>query len=256
MPPNRRFRGLGLIVLLTLFIIFYLSSGPKSTQNSRFYTRTVDALKHRQEAGARQHVIEKEKQRLARVEQLQKEHDVAISALKPGALATETPKPVAGRKIIPGERIVQTRPAHDDNDGVAKVGNVESKPSGPAKKGSVETEEDHRVEEELNDILKKSPIIIFSKSYCRFSKKAKHVLLDLYNITPAPYVVELDKHELGSSLQSALGKSTGRRTVPNVLINGKSIGGGDDVEALHTSDRLISTVSSMGGKRMRAEVKA
>ena len=43
---------------------------------------------------------------------------------------------------------------------------------------------------------------------------------------------------------------TGRRTVPNVLINGKSIGGGDDVEELHDDDKLVSTVSSMGGKRI------
>ena len=43
---------------------------------------------------------------------------------------------------------------------------------------------------------------------------------------------------------------TGRRTVPNILINGRSIGGGDDVEDLHNEDKLMSTVSSMGGKRV------
>lgn len=34
------------------------------------------------------------------------------------------------------------------------------------------------------------------------------------------------------------------------MINGRSIGGGDDVQALHDSDKLASTISSMGGKRM------
>jgi hypothetical protein len=43
---------------------------------------------------------------------------------------------------------------------------------------------------------------------------------------------------------------TGRRTVPNVLINGRSIGGGDDVAALHDSGALIEKIKSMGGKRM------
>lgn len=38
--------------------------------------------------------------------------------------------------------------------------------------------------------------------------------------------------------------------MPNVLINGKSIGGGDDVEALHMKGELASTVKSMGGKRI------
>jgi hypothetical protein len=42
--------------------------------------------------------------------------------------------------------------------------------------------------------------------------------------------------------------------VPNVLINGKSIGGGDDVAALDESDELISKIKEMGGKRIM-EVK-
>ena len=65
---------------------------------------------------------------------------------------------------------------------------------------------------------------------------------------PAPYIVELDKHELGPHLQKLLGKTTGRRTVPNVLVNGKSIGGGDDVEALDRDDELISKIKSIAGK--------
>ncbi len=63
-------------------------------------------------------------------------------------------------------------------------------------------------------------------------------------------MVELDEHKLGTGLQSALERLTGRRTVPNVMINGRSIGGGDDVQQLHEDDQLASTISSMGGKRM------
>ncbi|KAF2083160.1 glutaredoxin, partial [Saccharata proteae CBS 121410] len=113
-----------------------------------------------------------------------------------------------------------------------------------------ESDADHEVDLEFNSILKKSPIIIFSKSYCPYSAKAKRILLDAYKISPPPYVVELDQHPLGPQLQAALAKSTGRRTVPNVLINGKSIGGGDDIEALHNHGKLAETVRSMGGKRI------
>ena len=74
--------------------------------------------------------------------------------------------------------------------------------------------------------------------------------MEQYSIVPAPFVVELDQHEMGPRLQDALQKTTGRKTVPNVLINGKSIGGGDDVELLHTSNELINKVTSMGGKRI------
>ncbi|KAJ5568785.1 hypothetical protein N7450_011271 [Penicillium hetheringtonii] len=101
---------------------------------------------------------------------------------------------------------------------------------------------------ELNYILKRAPVIIFSKSYCPFSKKAKTILLEHYAISPKPFVVELDQHPIGPSLQDLLAQNTGRRTVPNVLVNGKSIGGGDDIAALDQSDELASTLRQMGGK--------
>jgi len=44
--------------------------------------------------------------------------------------------------------------------------------------------------------------------------------------------------------------------VPNVLINGKSIGGGDDVAALDSGGTLVEKIRSMGGKRiMEAKVR-
>lgn len=75
-------------------------------------------------------------------------------------------------------------------------------------------------------------------------------------------------HSMGSHIQAALGRSTNRQTVPNVLIAGKSyalnlpywylgceltecrIGGGDDIEALHNNGELIDKIKNMGGKRM------
>ena len=98
-------------------------------------------------------------------------------------------------------------------------------------------------------------VIIFSKSYCPHSKRAKDILLEKYKIVPAPYVVELDQHELGPGLQSALHKSTGRRTVPNVLISGRSIGGGDDIAQLDQDGELIEKVRKMGGKRIMEATK-
>ncbi|KAK3651192.1 hypothetical protein LTR56_002050 [Elasticomyces elasticus] len=301
MPSSRRMKVTGLIAILTVLIIIYVTNGASNTYNSPFYTRTVEAIQSRQDAEARENVIAEEKSRLDRVERVQKEHDAAILAAaeesgsilkglggdaakaagaeagpekqKPlaqdvkeaasGAVkaagsavseVAEKVKPLAGRKTMQAgnnaadKKVVQTKPASAPaDDGVAKVGNVVTQPTN---KPGPETEEDHRVETELNDILKKGPIIIFSKSYCPYSKKAKHILLDMYTISPPPYVVELDQHELGQGLQGALHKSTGRRTVPNVLINGKSIGGGDDIEALHRDGKLAETLRSMGGKRV------
>ncbi len=94
------------------------------------------------------------------------------------------------------------------------------------------------------------PVIIFSKSYCPYSKKAKSIFLDRYSIVPAPFVVELDEHPLGAALQAELERTTGRRTVPNVLINARSIGGGDEVAELDAQDKLMDKVRTMAGKRI------
>ena len=95
-----------------------------------------------------------------------------------------------------------------------------------------------------------SPVIIFSKTYCPHSKRAKSILLEKYSIVPPPYVCELDTHALGPGLQEALLKATGRRTVPNVLISGRSIGGGDEIAKLDEDGELIEKIKKMGGKRI------
>jgi len=92
--------------------------------------------------------------------------------------------------------------------------------------------------------------VIFSKSYCPYSKRAKGVLLEKYTIEPTPYVVELDEHPLGKQLQALLAEKTGRRTVPNILVNGKSIGGSDEIAELDTRKTLIDKFKSVGGKKL------
>jgi glutaredoxin len=99
-------------------------------------------------------------------------------------------------------------------------------------------------------IANTTPVIIFSKSYCPYSKKAKHILLETYSIVPEPYVVELDINPLGPKLQTLLHHMTGRRTVPNILLVGKSIGGGDDMEELDQTDTLVSKFKEIGGTRI------
>jgi glutaredoxin len=93
-------------------------------------------------------------------------------------------------------------------------------------------------------------VIIFSKSYCPFSQRAKGLLLEKYLIEPTPHVVELDEHPLGPQLQALLGEKTGRRTVPNIMINGISIGGSDDIAELETQKTLVGKVKELGGKRV------
>ncbi|SMQ46780.1 unnamed protein product [Zymoseptoria tritici ST99CH_3D7] len=263
MPSSRQYKALGFTTLIALLTIYYISSGASSTQSSAFYLRTVESLNTATSNAARQSVLEEERAHADRVERLRKEHDVATEQQKAAKVAAadapapeeEKEKPVAGRRTTAKKdgKVVTHIPAEGDN-GVAKVGNVEPKKSPAVHSSEVETEDEHAIEERLNSILKQGPIVVFSKSYCPYSKKAKNILQNVYTITPAPYVVELDQEPHGQALQDALLKLTGRRTVPNILINGKSIGGGDEVAALHAEGKLVSKVTSMGGKRVTGVV--
>lgn len=192
-----------MVAVLTLLVLYYVTNGERLTHDNEFYKKTVAAIEHKKDAAARQQVIEDEQARLERVERLQKEHDAAMAtATASTEAATEDarhdvgPKPqkqkpivedankessgeksVAGRKKMKDGKVVDDKPASDKDDGVAKVGNVEPKTTGVAKgeeaEDDEESEREHKVELELNSILKKGPIIIFSKTYCPFSKKAK-----------------------------------------------------------------------------------
>lgn len=64
----------------------------------------------------------------------------------------------------------------------------------------------------------------------------------LMNSSPAPHVVEIDQHPHGRELQAHLAQVTGRRTVPNVMVNGVSIGGGDEMRTLEASGKLAATL--------------
>ena len=63
-------------------------------------------------------------------------------------------------------------------------------------------------------------------------------------------MVELDLHSLGPKLQARLAEMTGRRTVPNIMVNGKSIGGSDEIVALDKEKDLAGRLKSLGGKRL------
>lgn len=76
-------------------------------------------------------------------------------------------------------------------------------------------------------------------------------MIDKWDIVPKPFVVELDLHPTGAFLQTKLGQMTGRKTVPNVLVYGKSIGGGDDIAELDSTSQLVPKLQGMIGKKLQ-----
>ncbi|GKV41532.1 hypothetical protein SLEP1_g49047 [Rubroshorea leprosula] len=84
-------------------------------------------------------------------------------------------------------------------------------------------------------------IVIFSKSYCPYCKRAKRIFSDLHQ---HPYVVELDLRDDGTEIQYVLLDLVGRHTVPQVFVNGKHIGGSDDLKDSVQSGELQKLLGS------------
>ena len=100
----------------------------------------------------------------------------------------------------------------------------------------------------LSDLIRRSgvsnptPVVVFSKSSCPYCKKVKELFKN-ENI-PSSFI-EMDLISDGDSIHNDLKVFSGQRSVPNVFINGKHIGGCDDTFALHAEGKLKSTVSKL-----------
>ncbi|WFD41130.1 uncharacterized protein MJAP1_004125 [Malassezia japonica] len=88
-------------------------------------------------------------------------------------------------------------------------------------------------------------IAIFSKSYCPYCARAKGVISSLKIDQSKVGVLELDENQDGSSIQGYLGEKTGQRTVPNIFISGKHLGGCDDLLKAQSSGELEKLVASL-----------
>jgi glutaredoxin 3 len=95
----------------------------------------------------------------------------------------------------------------------------------------------------ITALVNKHPVVVFSKPYCPYCKKALESL-SLEGVAEEPYlkVVNLLGGGIAASqaraIQTTLGRMTGRVTVPNVFVGGISIGGGDETYELHRQGQL------------------
>jgi len=80
-------------------------------------------------------------------------------------------------------------------------------------------------------------ITIFSKAACPFCVKAIN-LLKKYNVSTN--IVDLGNTSDGPELFRLLNVETGRKTVPNIYVFGKNIGGYSELEQLHKSGELFN----------------
>ncbi|KAG8999974.1 hypothetical protein FRB94_008827 [Tulasnella sp. JGI-2019a] len=92
---------------------------------------------------------------------------------------------------------------------------------------------------------KETPLTVFSKTYCPYSKAAK-ALLTKYDIHPPPFIVEADLRNDTMRLKSYLGRLTGHSTFPNVIMNSKSYGGSSDINQMHANGELKGVLKQAG----------
>lgn len=262
MPSARRLRLVTLAAVVTVvFVLLYASGfGGGSGQSADFYHKTMDAMHGRSPAG--QSVINSEtglktghipadrdgdgdidEDDRKQGQDLQQHLSKLAQEAKDNANKKAGPKPDTPSKLVgvgnsaEGNRKPVAAKEADAEVAVPKGKDKERVPETPA-------------EQALHGILKKGPVVIFSKTYCPHSRRAKGILLEKYLIHPRPEVVELDEHPLGPDLQDLLLGLTGRRTVPNVLINGESIGGADDIVELDNTGKLITKIQALGQRKV------
>ncbi|KAK8138599.1 hypothetical protein PG984_001979 [Apiospora sp. TS-2023a] len=254
MPSARRVRFLvmvGMAVIVTTLFFTSKFGSDESSAIQDFYGKTVNAMERKRGSGGAQ-IIMDGKGATALSEAKDKDGD--------GSVGEDDRWPSASRAAEQRAKDQANAKAPLKPDAPSEVVGVGSSAGGQHRKlkdkeasadSTDESGPESKVETTLNEILKKLVIVvIFSKSYCPYSKRAKGVLLEKYTIDPAPYVVELDEHPLGKELQAKLGEMTGRSTVPNIMIDGKSIGGSDEINELDARKTLIDKIKSMGSKKV------
>ncbi|KAI9428495.1 glutaredoxin [Lactarius indigo] len=89
----------------------------------------------------------------------------------------------------------------------------------------------------VENAIAEGQVVIFSKSWCSYSQRAKALIKDKYSDAKL-IILELDEREDGNALQTYLQEKTGQRTVPNVFIKQKHVGGCDDLLALDKIDGI------------------
>lgn len=81
-------------------------------------------------------------------------------------------------------------------------------------------------------------IIIYTKDYCPYCVRAKQLLKQ-----KGQAFKEIDISRDEKLQQEMIEKSGGRRTVPQIFINGSSIGGFQELQALDSNGKLSSLLA-------------
>jgi len=97
----------------------------------------------------------------------------------------------------------------------------------------------------VKELQTSSPLVVFSKSYCPYSRRAKN-LIQTYALDPPPRIIEVDLRGDGDLLKVILTRLTKHSTFPNIILRGRTIGGADDLQGLHDEGKLRGLFEDSG----------
>jgi len=104
------------------------------------------------------------------------------------------------------------------------------------------------IRDKVEGLIADSGVMIFSKSYCPYCRATKRLL---ENLGSSYAVLELDTEPDGRDIQDYLAtRPEGQRTVPNIFINQKHVGGNSDLQALHKQGKLAALLKASATPRL------
>ncbi|KAI3635784.1 hypothetical protein MIR68_006422 [Amoeboaphelidium protococcarum] len=119
------------------------------------------------------------------------------------------------------------------------------------------------LQQKIQQAVNKYAVLVFSKTYCPYCRNAKNLLEQVIKnevgdtkLIAGYRVYELDEmndvnndfQATGQQIQDQLKAMTGQRTVPNIFINSKHVGGCDDIVALNRKGQLVTMLKEAAQK--------
>uniref|UniRef100_A0A8B9UZW7 Thioredoxin reductase 3 n=1 Tax=Anas zonorhyncha TaxID=75864 RepID=A0A8B9UZW7_9AVES len=106
----------------------------------------------------------------------------------------------------------------------ARHGSAQNNPAMPPPPGQTQLPDWDGLKLRVRTLIASHRVMIFSKSYCPYCNQVKELFSSM---GVEYYALELDVTADGPSIQQVLAELTNQRTVPNVFVNGKHVGGCD-----------------------------
>ena len=110
-------------------------------------------------------------------------------------------------------------------------------------------------------------VMVFAKSYCRFSKRSRALLEYLHNMPGilgpggshnkwSLNIIDINRmpQNDGPLVQAELLQVTGQRTVPNIFIQGQHIGGNSMLRSLNSSGILEDILKEISAQKESPEL--